>query len=88
VYETLTYQCFEAYFGRFFSVFLMEIEKKARKFAMLEFSISASLSRLFFPVSTDVEFDSCGKCVVTLHSRSVHLSVNFGVYFAKEKKLN
>jgi hypothetical protein len=55
---------------------------------MLVFSIRDSLSRLFFAVSTDVEFDSCGICVVSPHSRSVHLSVYFGVYFLKEKKLN
>ncbi len=79
---------FEAYFGVFFSFSLMEIEKKARKFAVLEFSISASLSRLFIPVSTDIEFDSCGICVDSPHSRSAHLSVNLGVYFAKEAKLN
>jgi hypothetical protein len=55
---------------------------------MLVFSIGDSLSRLFFAVSTDVEFDSCGICVVSPHSRSMHLSVYFGVYFLKEKKLN
>ena len=55
---------------------------------VLEFSISVSLSRLLFPVSTDVEFESCGICVVSAQSRSVNVSVYFGVYFPKEKKLN
>ena len=39
---------------------------------VLEFSISASLSRQLFPVSTDVEFDACGICVVSPHSHSLH----------------
>jgi len=54
------------------------------------FSISASASRMLFPVSTDVESDSCGIYVVSPHSQSLHRSVYFGVYFSKRKenKLN
>jgi hypothetical protein len=55
---------------------------------LLRFSISASLSRTLLPVSTDVESDSFGICVVSPHSHLLHLSVYFGVYFPKEKKLN
>ncbi len=57
---------------------------------MLRFSISASLSRTLLAVSTDVESDSCGICVVSPHSQSLHLSVYFGVLFSKRKetKLN
>jgi hypothetical protein len=56
--------------------------------ALSRFSIGASLARTLFPVSTDVESYSCGICVVSPHSQSFHLSVYFGVYFPKEKKLN
>ena len=62
--------------------------RESRAHYLLKFSTSASLSRLFFPVSTDVEFDSRGICVVSPQFRSLHLSVYFRVYFPKEKKLN
>ena len=52
---------------------------------MLEFSISASLSRQFFPVSTDVESDSCGICVASPRSRFVH-SPSIPVFIFKKKK--
>jgi hypothetical protein len=51
-------------------------------YRLLRFSISASLSRPLIPVSTDVEFDCVVMCfdcvvicVVSPHSRSLHLSV-------------
>ncbi len=58
------------------------------RYSLSRFSIGASLSQTLFPVSTDVESDSCGICVVSPHSQSLYLSVYIGVYFPKEKKLN
>jgi hypothetical protein len=57
--------------------------------SLLEFPISASLSRQLFPVSTDVEFDSCGTCVAL----TLTVLASFGLFrrlFSKRKetKLN